>query len=288
MTNARDDTPRANDRGAARGGRRPGGPAAAHGGEASDGGETGQGGTDALVDPTAGASSGLPALPWREERRHPRRGAHPVLDRAAIVDAALRIVDAEGVDGLSIRRLAADLGVTPMAVYWHVRDKAELLDLVGERVLEGIVVPPRAGDWQHELREVHTAMLDALQAHPNAVDLMAGRARYGAAGIALFERILEVLDEAGFEPRDAFDAYQSLYMFQLGFAVMAGRSPDFREAQRQGVAYLRSLDPARFPAIARVAPAIGGRSPSEQYGIGLETVIDGLTARLAAARRPDG
>jgi AcrR family transcriptional regulator len=229
-----------------------------------------------------------PSPPWREEpQRRRRQAAHPGLDREQIVGAGLRLVDAEGAEALSLRRLAADLRVTPMALYWHVRDKAELLDLIGERVLESVVVPApeeaeaaAAGDWRRRLRDVHLAMLGPILEHPNAVDLMVGRARFGRAGIALFERILEILLEAGLAPAAAFDAYQSLYLFQLGFTATARRSPEFRAIQAQGAAYLRSLDPAAFPAIAEVAPVIGARPLAEQYAVGLDVVIEGIAAAL--------
>jgi TetR/AcrR family tetracycline transcriptional repressor len=197
-----------------------------------------------------------------------------------VVGAALAIVDREGAGGLTIRRLAADLGVTPMAVYWHVRDKAELLDLVGEAVLDSVRVPPSTGDWRADLRAIHRAMLDAVVRHPDTADLMIGRARYGPSGIALFERILETLLGAGFTPRAAFDAYQSLYLFLLGWIATAGRSPAFREAQVQGVAFLRGLDPELLPAVAMVAPVIGTRPPDEAFEIGLDVVIEGVAARL--------
>jgi AcrR family transcriptional regulator len=232
---------------------------------------------------TADDTHEIPLPPWRDEpTRRRRRGSHPALDRALIVEAGLRLVDAEGVEALSLRHLATELGVTPMAVYWHVHDKAELLDLIGERVLEGIEVPPADGDWRRQLRDVHLAMLRPLLEHPNAVDLMVGRARFGAAGVTLFERILAILLGAGLDRRAAFDAYQSLYLFQLGFTATARRSPAFREVQREGAVYLHSLDPARFPSIAAVAPAIGSRSLAEQYEVGLDVVIAGIHAALAA------
>jgi len=223
----------------------------------------------------------VPPLPWRQASpRRRRRASGPALDRRGVVDAALRLVDDEGIDALSLRRLAVLLGVTPMALYWHVRDKAELLDLVGERLFDAIEVPPPVGDWRAQLREVHRAMLVPLLEHPNAVDLMIGRARFGPAGIALFERILAILRGAGLGPAEAFDAYQSLYLFQLGFSATARRSPAFRAVQAEGAAYLRSLDPAAFPAIAAVAPVIGRRSLEEQYALGLEVVLEGIAGTL--------
>jgi len=102
----------------------------------------------------------LPAPPWRTPvQRRARRGPRPQLDRERIVAAALRIVDAEGVPALSLRRLADDLGVTPMSLYWHVADKAELLELVGQAVLSEIELPARTGGWKEQLRDVHRAML---------------------------------------------------------------------------------------------------------------------------------
>lgn len=223
----------------------------------------------------------LPRRPWDDTpQRRPSRGRRPQLDLARIVEAGLRIVDEDGIEGLTLRRLARELGVTPMAVYWHVRDKAELLDRIGEQVLETVRVPAAEGDWRRQLRDVHIAMLEPLLRHPNAVDLMIGRARFGPAGILLFERILSILLAAGLSAQAVFDAYQSLYLFQLGFMATARRSPEFIEVQRQGAMYLRSLDPAAFPAIAGVAPVIGARTLVEQYETGLDVVIAGIAGGL--------
>jgi hypothetical protein len=131
--------------------------------------------------------------------------------------------------------------------------------------------------------------LDVLH-HPNTVDIVIGQARFGAAGLTMFERILSILLGAGFSPEAAFDAYQSLYLFTLGFSAVSGRSPEFREGQRQGVLYMGSLPEERFPSIRTVAPVIGGRSPAGAAGDrsrrrhrrhrGAASTLDGrLTAR---------
>lgn len=228
---------------------------------------------------------GLPDAPWTSTRvRRARRGPASPLDRARIVAAALRIVDEQGPAALTLRRLADDLGVTPMSLYWHVSDKAELLELVGHAVLDQIDVPPERGDWRDQLRDVHRAMLAVFLRHPNTTDLLVGRARYGAGGLALFERILTILRGAGLSPEAAFDAYQSLYLFTLGFMTTSTRSPEFREVQHQGVLYMRSLPEDRFPSIREVAPVIGRRTVDEQFDIGLDVVIAGLAERLAPRR----
>lgn len=208
------------------------------------------------------------------------RAARPPLDRERIVAAGLRIVDEAGAEALTVRRLADALGVSPMSIYWHVADKAELVRLIGEPVLDQVEVPAATGDWRAQLHDIHRSMLGTVLQHPNTADIVIGRARYGATGLTLFERILAVLLEAGLSPEAVFDAYQSLYLFTLGFAAVAGRSAEFREVQRQGVVYMRSLPEDRFPSIRTVAPVIGGRSPEEQLEVGLDVVIEGIAARL--------
>ncbi len=230
---------------------------------------------------TADADAVLPAPPWHAPRRgHTRTGTRPQLDRERIVARAVQIVDADGVGGLSLRRLADDLGVTPMSLYWHVADKAQLLELVGHAVLAEIVLPARTGAWQDELREVHRSMLASFQRHRNATEILVGRARFGPGGLAAFERILGILLDAGFTPETAFDAYQSLYLFTLGFMATSGRSPEFIEAQRQGAAYMLTLPVERFPAIRAVTPVIGRRPLGAQFELGLDVVIGGIAARL--------
>jgi AcrR family transcriptional regulator len=226
----------------------------------------------------------LPSPPWRRpDVRRRRRGSGPPLDRGRIVDAALRIVDADGMDALTFRRLAADLGVTPMSLYWHLADKEELLELVGHQVLAGVVMPAPRGDWREQLADVHRAMFDAILRHPQTADILIGKARFGPGGLALFERILSILLDAGFTPEAAFDAYQSLYLFMLGFVATSSRSPAFVEVQRQGLAYMSSLPVERFPSIRAVAPIIGRRSPAEQLEVGLAVVIEGIAARLGGS-----
>lgn len=233
-----------------------------------------------VTGPLAPGSADVPAPPWRQPvQRRVRRGPRPALDRARIVATALQIVDAEGIPALSLRRLADELGVTPMSLYWHVADKAELSELVGQAVLDEIVLPPPRGPWTEQLRDVHRAMFSVFRRHPNTTEILIGRARYGSGGLSAFERILGVLLGAGFTPDEAFDAYQSLYLFTLGFMATSSRSPEFVAIQREGVRYMASLPVEQFPSIRTVTPAIGRRSLEEQFEIGLDTVIEGIAAR---------
>lgn len=226
------------------------------------------------------APQAVPPPPWSAPRERHRRAARVPLDRGRIIEAALAIVDVEGVEALSLRRLAESLGVSPMSTYWYVRDKAELLELVGQAVLAEVEVPEARGDWRQQLRDVHRAMLAGFLRHPNSGDLVIGRARFGAGGLRLFERILAILIAAGCSAEAAFDAYQSLYLFTLGTMATASRTPEFRDIQLQGLAYMRSLPEDHFPSIRAVAPTIGRRTFEEQFEIGLDVQIEGIAARL--------
>ena len=227
----------------------------------------------------------LPVPPWRTAGHgRARRASRPHLDRDRIVTAALQIIDANGISALTFRRLADDLGVTPMSIYWHVADKAELLELVGHAVFAEIEIPERRGTWRDELMDVHRAMFAGFLRHPQTTDILVGRARFGAGGLSLFERILSILLDAGLTPETAFDAYQSLYLFTLGFMATANRTPEFIEIQRAGLAFMRTLPTERFPSILAVAPAIGKRGLDQQFEIGIGVVIEGIAGLLRPAR----
>jgi AcrR family transcriptional regulator len=202
------------------------------------------------------------------------------------VRAALEIIDTGGVAALTFRRLADDLDVTPMSIYWHVADKTELLELVGHAVLAEITIPERRGTWREELMDVHRAMFAGFLRHPQTTDILVGRARFGAGGLGLFERILSILLDAGLTPEAAFDAYQSTYLFTLGFMATANRTPEFLEVQRAGLDYMRELPVERFPSIRAVAPVIGRRDLEAQFEIGMGVVIEGIAGFLGP--RPAG
>jgi hypothetical protein len=120
--------------------------------------------------------------------------------------------------------------------------------------------------------------------HPQTTDILVGRARFGPGGLALFERILSILLDAGLTPEAAFDAYQSTYLFTLGFMATANRTPEFLEIQRAGLGYMRELPVERFPSIRTVAPVIGQRDLETQFEIGMGVVIEGIAGFLQPDR----
>jgi AcrR family transcriptional regulator len=225
----------------------------------------------------------IPQPPWLEQRtvRRSRRPVGSPLSRETIVAAALAVVDEDGLDALTVRRLAERLGVTMMAMYWHVRDKAQLLDLVGEALLAEVALPDRTDDWQADLRALLRAARDALHRHPNAAALAFGRARYGPSGLALFERLLAILADAGFDDEQTGLAYMALY------TVLRGNWSSEASARLDGAQlaafrdYLASLPAERFPRTVAIGPALFRADPNRFFDYAVETLIEGLGRRLA-------
>lgn len=235
------------------------------------------------------SAPGLPSPPWLQRRavRRVRKPAGSPLSREAIVASAVRLVDEDGLEALTVRRLAERLGVTMMALYWHVRDKAQLLDLVGEAILAEIALPDAGGDWETDLRALTRATRDGLRRHPNGAVLAFGRARYGPSGLALFERLLAILDSAGFAPDEAGLAYMALYTFLRGnwSSEAAGQAEaaslaDYRD-------YLAALPADRFPHALATGPGLFRRGTDDFFEYGLEVVLAGLARARTGAWSSD-
>src|SRR6476661_553085 len=113
--------------------------------------------------------------------RRSRSGDRERLSRDTIVAGAVALADAEGLDAVTIRRIANDHQVTPMALYWHFKDKGELLDGIAERLFADVRLPaPSPKPWPEQLRSVLEALSDALRPHPEVAGLVADRAACAA------------------------------------------------------------------------------------------------------------
>ena len=120
------------------------------------------------------------------------------LNPAAVVDRAIAIVDAEGLDALTVRKVAEAFGVTPMALYWHFANKDALLEAVGDAVIADLKTPADELGLEDYLREAMTALVDVMRAHPSATPLVPQRLLVNDAGRDLTERVLDKLATAGF------------------------------------------------------------------------------------------
>jgi TetR/AcrR family tetracycline transcriptional repressor len=225
-------------------------------------------------------------------------GAKERLSRETIVDSALALVDAEGLDAVTIRRLAHDQGVTPMALYWHFRDKERLLDGIAERLLSNVVLPAEGAaaddvptSWDVRFHQFLLAIIAALREHPAAADLVRTRIMLSTAGLDITESALELLAEAGFdEEQSAQLAGQALGSIVLLVTTEPGLEvgPDAElkeQARRTKRAALQSLPPERYPRVMASVEAFLACGDSQEYfDLGLELFIAGARA-VAPARR---
>ena len=201
------------------------------------------------------------------------------LSRDRILRAALAIVDREGLDSISMRRIGEELGVEAMSLYNHVENKAAMLDGVFELVLAEQPRPKKAsGAWKTTLRDRACAFRAVLRAHPNALPLFAMRPAVTPASIAHVEGALEVLRRAGFPIDDAISAMQVLSAYVVGHTVAAfsPRKPD----EESSPSYER-LDEASFPRVVEAARALAAHDLEQEFELGLDALLDGLDARLA-------
>ncbi|MBU6496151.1 MAG: TetR family transcriptional regulator [Acidobacteria bacterium] len=129
--------------------------------------------------------------------------SRPGLTRSQIVEVALSLVDAEGLDRLTLRRLAEHLEVTPMALYWHFRDKDALLNALGEHLFSSVSYPAPVDDRLDDLARVLEAVLQVLRRHVAIAPLALGAVLSTDSGLVLAERVLNLLVEAGLDDRTA-------------------------------------------------------------------------------------
>ncbi|WP_433134405.1 TetR/AcrR family transcriptional regulator C-terminal domain-containing protein [Micromonospora sp. CA-240977] len=214
------------------------------------------------------------------------------LDPAAIVTSALRIADAEGLPAITIRRLAQEHGVTPMALYRHFRDKDDLLDALAARLLADIRLPePSTAPWAEQIRAVLAACLAALRPHPTIAGLIPTRVLLSEPGLTLVERTLALLDTAGFPPDQATEiGSQALCSLVTLVATEPGLTestdPDTRDdAIRAKRAALHALSPQRYPHVIAAADALtlcGDRDT--YYELGIDFAVAGIRGIRPAAR----
>jgi AcrR family transcriptional regulator len=205
------------------------------------------------------------------------------------VDAALAIADEEGLEALSIRRLAKEVGVTPMAIYWHVADKEALLEALGERLFCEVRLPAHGGEWHEELSAILATLLGVLREHPAVAPLAMVTVLSSEPGLALAERVLFLLSEAGLDERAASDA--GVYLLSSIVTLVTvepGNQPTAdREAHERKMELKRErlarVPADRFPTVARLAGALlDCDDPDAYYRRGLELLVLGLRGLVSA------
>jgi AcrR family transcriptional regulator len=230
--------------------------------------------------PSAAATDGTADSLWFDPPidDHDRRRQ---LTRERVVAEALAVIAQDGVQALTMRRLAARLGVVPGALYHHVRNKQQLQDLVLDNVLAEVDVHLDSPlGWTEQLKLLAHRLRQVLEDHPGVADILKTRDPLGPHSLALAEAFLGPLQAAGFADREAGLAFLLLVDYTIGFAVSPTsvneqrvRDPVTRTQLHQ---FFRSLPPDRFPALVALGEHVWLDNRDERFTAGLQVLVDGL------------
>jgi AcrR family transcriptional regulator len=227
----------------------------------------------------------LPAPPWRDASRPRRR-----LDRESIGREALRIIDAEGIDAVSMRRVAAAFDTGPASLYAHVENKEALLRLAFDLALEELEPPPEsADDWQQVMRDWSLAVHAMLTRHNDIAKLTFAHIPSGEAMLVSTERVLGLMIEAGVPPQVAAwsldvislyvgaDAYEGWLFGQRFGGENAAAAQEFFDGIKT---YFASLPGDRFPYVTGNVGALMEGGGDERFRFGLDMFLAGIASTI--------
>jgi AcrR family transcriptional regulator len=217
----------------------------------------------------------------------PRAGEER-LSREAILSAALRIVDDEGIDALTMRRLASTLAVNPMSLYHHLPNKAAVLAGLAELVFAELELPD-PGDvvpWQEQLKDAARAYRNGLRAHPNlALQVLSDTSAVSSVVVVTMEPFYRALDRAGLSPRQIFESANTIIDFIHGFSLgEAAVRADTFELAPDLLTRVEGLPAGKAPTLARVVGELGAEGLAYDFDSGFESGLTLLTAGIEASR----
>jgi len=251
-------------------------------------------GDRAAAEPAAVSWAGVVPPAWSGAAKgRGARAEKPALSREAIVEAALRIVDAEGIDAVSMRRVAQEFGTGAASLYAYVANKDELFDLLVDAVMAQIadeLPEPGAGmDWQEHLKEMTRRGTEVLRSHRDVAKAFLGRIPFGPNGLRAVEAQLGILRSGGVPDQVAAFVGDLIGTYMVSSVIeddmWRSRFPGASEAdviRQMGEvrAYLESLPPARFPNVVALAGNLmaGEWDGVDRFELGLEIIVRGIAS----------
>jgi AcrR family transcriptional regulator len=197
-----------------------------------------------------------------------------------VASAALELLDRDGLEALSMRRLADELGVGTMTLYGYFRSKDELLDAVVDAAVAEREPFSFEGTWQEQIRRLMQGSRRNLGRHPGLVKVRADRPVLQPEALRFAETGMTILRRAGFDRADAARAFRLLFTFVFGYVSF---SPDETadEARRESRAAVAALPPDEYPTLDETSEELAGAmAGQETFDFGLDRIIDGLEAHL--------
>jgi AcrR family transcriptional regulator len=213
------------------------------------------------------------------------------LSRDRILDAAITVMDRDGFDALTMRRIAAELGVAPMALYTYFRNKDDLLDGMVDRVAGDVLLPdPDANDWKHELTALAGQIRQTLLAHPGLVAVLATHEPFRSPNVLrAIEGVLALLRRSGFDDASASNAFYPVFVYTTGFVSQEVAGPqgivttpgEQAEVERQMRLQFEALPIDRFPNVIALAPHLARCNDDESFEFGLRCLLTGIEAQVS-------
>jgi AcrR family transcriptional regulator len=229
--------------------------------------------------------SEIPEPPWRLAGRE--RPSRTPLNQDAIVQAALEVVERDGVDGLSMRRIADELGTGPATLYWHVGSKDGLIELVLDRVFAEIELPtPDPERWQGQVRDLMIEARRVFSKYPGLGALTLGRIPMGPTVVRWIEWTLSLLRAAGVPDDiaaysgDLFGLYIGAHALEESSPLRSATGEDLQPDEIVGMirGYFESLPEDRFPNIRETVDELTSPDPDRRFELGLDIIIRGMAS----------
>lgn len=252
-----------------------------------------------MTDAASNTPATPPPSPWERER--PARArvapARAPLSRERVVEAAFTVLDRQGLDGLSMRQVAAELGVTVSALYAHVRSKDDLLELMYTRLFDGFEMPePDPERWQEQVRDYARSGRRRLRSHRDMARISMAHVPFTAELLPHVEALLAVFRTAGLPDRIAAEAGDLISTYIDGFVLEEGMwqdradqhggdgsslaRPDWREMAEEMRNYFSALPEEDFPHLRALSGLMVSDSSDERFDIGVEIILRGLASYL--------
>jgi TetR/AcrR family transcriptional regulator, tetracycline repressor protein len=210
------------------------------------------------------------------------------LSRDRIVEQAIAIADAEGIEAVSMRRIASDLGATPMALYNHVANKDELMKGIAGQLLKEIDVSEiDPSDWAAAIKTGYTEFRRVLLRHPNLFSVLQRKNEVSPDALRPIELAMSILQGAGFSPGEALRAHWTLSGFAMGHVLWQMTNPllDGEDGvtmlQAHAMHHRTTLSDDQFPCLIAALPAMESYDMDACWEWGIDAIIEGLKVKLA-------
>lgn len=202
--------------------------------------------------------------------------AHRPLNRDVILDGAITMIEQHGPDSLSMRRLGSQLGVEGMAIYHHFDSREELLDAIGDRLLEPLRRIELGDDWREACRRFAIALRDIAVARPATFQLLGLQPLDTSAALEPVERLLGVLVDVGFSAVEALATYRATVSYARGYALAEATGFTVDAARPAGRERLAALPVEAFPILAGHAAELAELDADSAFTQGLDALLFGL------------